>query len=104
VLAPWYLLWLIANPLSNLLTVREWQLSALFYAALECIVKVSTIVIGAKYSDTTAVAFLGINATILAIATMGRFFKAAHTTITSVLPNISILIGIGFASIIPFIF
>lgn len=103
-LAPWYLLWLIANPLSNLFTVREWQLSALLYAALECIIKVSSILIGARYSETTAVSFLGVSAALLSVATMDRFFKAAHTTMISVIPRISLLLGIGLVAISPLLF
>ncbi|HWQ52168.1 MAG TPA: oligosaccharide flippase family protein [Bryobacteraceae bacterium] len=80
-LAPWYLLWLVCNPLSNLLNIREWQSTTLLFSALECAVQVAAIMIGARLgSQVEAIALLGAAASVLALVTMGRFFRAGYTS------------------------
>ncbi len=95
-LAPWFLLWLIANPLSNLLTVREWQGTTLKYSALECLAKTAALSWGIWLgSDQIAVALLGAAAFLLSLFTMNRFFEAAYSSMLDVLPRAkwSVLLG-----------
>jgi O-antigen/teichoic acid export membrane protein len=80
ILAPWLLVSFIANPLSNLLNVREWQGTSLLYSALECATAATCLMIGVAYhSDLVALAALGIGSCIFSLATMNRFFKAGFT-------------------------
>lgn len=78
-LSPWFLLWLVANPLSTLLTIREWQQTALLYAAMECIIQVAALAAGAWFgSDRLAIALLGTGAFCFSLVTLRRFFVAGH--------------------------
>ena len=45
-LAPWFAVWLVSNPLSGLLSVREWQGSALAFAAFEFALRLGALLIG----------------------------------------------------------
>jgi O-antigen/teichoic acid export membrane protein len=81
-LAPWYLLWLVCNPLSNLMNVREWQSTTLLFSVLECVVQVTAIVVGARFgSPEAATALLGAAAFGLSLFSMERFFRAGYTSI-----------------------
>jgi O-antigen/teichoic acid export membrane protein len=89
-LAPWYLLWLVCNPLSNLLNIREWQGTTLLFSALECAVQVAAIVVGARLgSQVGAIALLGAAASILALLTMDRFFRAGYTSVFPVFRQVA---------------
>lgn len=91
ILAPWYLLWLVCNPLSNLLNVREWQGTTLLFSVLECVVQVAAIVVGARLgSQIGAIALLGTAAFALTLVTMGRFFHAGYTSTLSVVRRIAV--------------
>jgi lipopolysaccharide exporter len=80
ILAPWLFVSFIANPLSNLLNVREWQGTTLLYSALECAMATTCLMIGVAYhSDLVALAALGTGSCIFSLATMNRFFKAGFT-------------------------
>jgi lipopolysaccharide exporter len=79
-LAPALFVSFVANPLSNLLNVREWQGTTLLYSGLECLTAVACLMIGVAYhSDVMALAALGIGSCLLSLATMNRFFKAGFT-------------------------
>lgn len=80
ILAPSLFISFVANPLSNLLNVREWQGTTLLYSALECLTAVSCLMVGVAYhSDVIALAALGVGSCLLSLATMNRFFKAGFT-------------------------
>jgi O-antigen/teichoic acid export membrane protein len=80
ILSPWLFVLFVANPLSNLLTVREWQGTTLVYSALECVTAVTCLMIGVAYhSDLIALAALGGGACLFELVTMNRFFKAGFT-------------------------
>jgi O-antigen/teichoic acid export membrane protein len=80
-LAPWFLLRLVQNPLSTLLTVREWQGTTLLFSALECAVQLSALAIGTWLrSDTLVMVLLGWGGCLLALITTGRFFRAAYSS------------------------
>jgi O-antigen/teichoic acid export membrane protein len=89
ILAPWYLLWLVCNPLSYLLSVREWQSTTLIVSALECAVKIGAILVGAMSgSQLGAISLLGAASFLLALVTVNRFFRAGYTTLNCVLRRI----------------
>jgi O-antigen/teichoic acid export membrane protein len=80
ILAPALFISFIANPLSNLLNIREWQGTTLLYSALECVITVGCLMIGVAYhSDVIALCALGVGSCLLSIATINRFFKAGFT-------------------------
>jgi len=80
ILSPWLFVSFVSNPLSNLLTVREWQGTTLLYSALECVTAVVGLMIGIAYhSDLIALAALGGGSCIFSLVTMNRFFKAGFT-------------------------
>lgn len=80
ILAPWLFVAFVANPLSNLLNVREWQGTTLLYSALECTVATGCLLIGVFYhSDLVALAALGGGSCLFSLITMDRFFKAGFT-------------------------
>ena len=85
-LAPWFLLWLVANPLSTLLTVRQWQGGTLLFAAAECTVQVAALLTGAFLgSDRTCIALLGGSAFCFSLVMLARFFMAGDTSALRVL-------------------
>jgi O-antigen/teichoic acid export membrane protein len=89
ILAPWYLLWLVCNPLSYLLSVRELQSTTLMVSALECVVKIVAILVGAMSgSQLGAISLLGAASFVLALLTVDRFFRAGYTTLNCVLRRI----------------
>jgi O-antigen/teichoic acid export membrane protein len=80
ILAPALFISFIANPLSNLLNIREWQGTTLLYSALECAITVGCLMIGvACHSDVVALSALGVGSCLLGLATINRFFKAGFT-------------------------
>ena len=80
ILAPALFISFVANPLSNLLNVREWQGTTLLYSALECVITVGCLMIGVAYhSELVALSALGIGSCLLGLATINRFFKAGFT-------------------------
>jgi lipopolysaccharide exporter len=86
ILAPSLFISFVANPLSNLLNVREWQGTTLLYSALECLTAVACLMIGVAYhSDVIALAALGTGSCLLSLATMNRFFEAGFTNASCVL-------------------
>ena len=85
-LAPALFVSFVANPLSNLLNVREWQGTTLLYSALECLTAVACIMVGVAYhSDVIALAVLGSGSCLLSLVTMNRFFEAGFTNASCVL-------------------
>jgi len=47
-LAPWFAVWLVSSPLSGLLSVREWQGSALTFSAFEFALRLGALLIGVR--------------------------------------------------------
>ena len=99
-LAPFYLIWLIANPLSNLLAVREWQGTVLFYSALECAVKAAALTAGVRLgSDRIAVEMFAIASGALGLITINRFFQAAYSNWRRLLPPVSVTVLVAVVSL-----
>ncbi|HEX2220723.1 MAG TPA: lipopolysaccharide biosynthesis protein [Gemmatimonadales bacterium] len=81
VLAPWFALWLVSNPLSGLLSVREWQGSALAFSAFELVLRLGALLVGAaRGSPMLAVALLSAGGVIIATVSIVRFLLAGHSS------------------------
>jgi O-antigen/teichoic acid export membrane protein len=102
ILAPALFLSFVANPLSNLLNVREWQGTTLLYSALECLTAVACLMIGVAYhSDVIALAALGSGSCLLSLATMNRFFEAGFTNASCVLKQAApLLLPLAFCALL----
>jgi O-antigen/teichoic acid export membrane protein len=86
VLAPWFAVWLVSNPLNGLVNVREWQGSALAFSAFEFALRLGALLIGAhRGSPMLAVALLSISGVIISVASIARFLRAGHSSITRLL-------------------
>jgi lipopolysaccharide exporter len=81
-LAPWFAVWLVSNPLSGLLSVREWQGSALAFAAFEFALRLGALLIGtSRGSPMLAVALLSVSGIVISVASIARFMHAGHSSI-----------------------
>ena len=82
-LAPWFAVWLVSNPLNGLFSVREWQGSALAFAAFEFALRLAALVIGIRRgSPMLAVALLSASGVVIALASIARFLHAGHSSIS----------------------
>jgi len=88
-LAPWFLLWMVSSPLSQLLTVREWQGTTLVFTSVECAVTVCALSVGAWLkSAQVGVTALGIAGFILAILTTSRYLHAGYSSWRRLIINV----------------
>ena len=102
VLAPWFTLWLVSNPLSGLLSVREWQGSALAFSAFELVLRLGALLIGAAYgSPMLAVALLSACGVVIAGASVVRFLLAGHSSAGRVVGPAVRLVGLAAACLLP---
>ena len=102
VLAPWFALWLVSNPLSGLLNVREWQGSALTFTALEFALRLGSLLVGMHQgSPMLAVALLSASGVVIAAASIARFMHAGHSSIGRVLNPAARLVVLAMGSLLP---
>jgi O-antigen/teichoic acid export membrane protein len=102
VLAPWFVFWVVSNPLSGLLSVREWQGSALAFAAFEFSLRLASLVIGARRgSPMLAVALLSASGVIIALGSIARFLHAGHSSILHLALPAGRLIALAAALLLP---
>jgi O-antigen/teichoic acid export membrane protein len=101
-LAPWFVVWLVSNPLSALLSVRQWQASALAFAAAEFVLRVGALLIGARRgSPELAVALLSASGVIISIAAIARFMRAGHSSIGRLAMPAARLLGLASVCLAP---
>ena len=82
VLAPWFVVWIVSSPLSGLLSVREWQGSALAFSTFEFALRLGSLVIGARRgSPLLAVALLSASGVIISTTSIARFLHAGHSSV-----------------------
>jgi lipopolysaccharide exporter len=82
VLAPWFALWLVSNPLSGILSVREWQGSALAFTVVEFALRLGSLLAGMhRHSPMLAVTLLSASGVVIAAASIARFMQAGHSSI-----------------------
>ena len=105
-LAPWFLLWLVANPLSSLLTVREWQGRTLWFSGLECGVQALALLAGVWIgSDWICIGLLGSTGFCLCLLILRRLLIAGHTSAWRILKQVSgpaatVVVCCGVASVL----
>jgi lipopolysaccharide exporter len=96
VMAPWFAVWLVSSPLSGLLTVREWQGSALTFTAFEFALRLGALLIGARRgSPMLAVALLSASGIAISVASIARFMRAGHSSIGRLLDPAARLVALA---------
>lgn len=102
ILAPWFALWLVSNPLSGLLNVREWQGSALAFSGFEFVLRLGALLIGAaKGSPMLAVTLLSAGGVIIAGVSIGRFLLAGHSSAGRLLDPAMRLVAAAAVCLLP---
>jgi O-antigen/teichoic acid export membrane protein len=102
ILAPWFALWLVSNPLSGLLNVREWQGSALAFTAAEFALRLGALLVGMhRNSPTLAVTLLSASGVVIAAASIARFMHAAHSSIGRVAAPAARLVCLALVALLP---
>jgi O-antigen/teichoic acid export membrane protein len=102
VLAPWFVVWLVSNPLSGLLSVREWQGSALAFTTFEFGLRLGALLIGVRRgSPMLAVALLSASGVVISVASIVRFMRAGHSSISRVLASAGRLLVLVTACLLP---
>jgi O-antigen/teichoic acid export membrane protein len=102
VLAPWFVVWLVSSPLSGLLSVREWQASALAFSAFEFVLRLGSILIGAhRGSPMLAVVLLSASGVIVSVSSIARFMLAGHSSIGRLFGPAARLLGLAAACLLP---
>jgi lipopolysaccharide exporter len=102
VLAPWFAVWLVSNPLSGVLSVREWQASALAFSALEFALRLGSLLIGVRRgSPMLAVGLLSASGVALSVASVARFMLAGYSSIGRLLDPAARLLVLASACLIP---
>jgi O-antigen/teichoic acid export membrane protein len=102
ILAPWFALWLVSNPLSGLLSVREWQGSALAFTTLEFTLRLGALLIGESHnSPRLAVALLSASGVVIASASIVRFMLAGYSSAGRLLGPAARLLGLAAGCLLP---
>jgi O-antigen/teichoic acid export membrane protein len=102
VLAPWFVVWLVSNPLSGLLSVREWQGSALAFSTFEFALRLGSLLVGAhRGSPMLAVALLSASGVIISVASIARFMRAGHSSIFRLAEPAGRLLALAAALLLP---
>jgi lipopolysaccharide exporter len=102
VLAPWFAVWLVSNPLSGLLTVREWQASAVGFSACEFALRLAALLIGARRgSPMLAVVLLSASGVVISLVSIARYLHAGHSSMVRLLRPAARLIALAVAGLLP---
>ena len=102
VLAPWFALWLVSNPLSGLLSVREWQGSALAFTAVEFTLRLGSLLIGIhRGSPMLAVALLSASGIAISAVSIARYMRAGHSSVWRVLDPAARLVVLAMGALLP---
>lgn len=102
VLAPWFIVWLVSNPLGGVLSVREWQASALGFSALEFGLRLGSLLLGAyQGSPMLAIALLSASGVVISVASIARFMVAGHSSLGRLLDPAARLLVLATACLLP---
>jgi O-antigen/teichoic acid export membrane protein len=98
-LVPWYLLWIVASPLSSLLTIREWQGTSVLFTAAELAGKCAAIAAGAMiFKDSeVAINLLSLSGILVCLISIARFVRAGYASHARILKGAA---RIGRASLL----
>jgi len=79
ILVPWYIIWLVSSPLSNIITVREWQGSGLIFAFIELASRWLALWMGFKFrSDRLTIILISFTGVIISLITTIYFLYAGY--------------------------
>ncbi|HEX6434556.1 MAG TPA: oligosaccharide flippase family protein, partial [Gemmatimonadales bacterium] len=102
ILAPWFVVWLVSNPLSGLFTIREWQASALAFTASEFALRLGALLLGVRLgSPTLTVGLISVTGVIISVASIVRFMRAGYSSIGRVLGPAARLFGLATVFLVP---
>ena len=102
ILAPWFAVWLVSSPLSGLLTVREWQGTALAFGGFEFILRLGALLAGAaRGSPLLAIVLLSASGVIISLASIARFLHAGHSSIARLVGPAVRLLTLVAACLLP---
>jgi O-antigen/teichoic acid export membrane protein len=102
VLAPWFVLWLVSNPLSGLLNVREWQGSALAFSSFELALRLGALLVGAhRGSPMLAVTLLSASGVIISTISIVRFLHAGHSSVSRLIGPAARLVALTAGCLLP---
>jgi lipopolysaccharide exporter len=102
ILSPWFVVWLVSSPLSRLLSVREWQVSALAFTGFEFVLRLGALLVGVhRDSPQLAVALLSASGVIISVASIVRFMRAGFSSIGRVLRPAVRLSAIAILCLLP---
>ncbi len=101
-LAPWFVVWLVSSPLGGLLSVREWQGSALAFTAFEFALRLGALLIGTRRgSPMLAVILLSASGVVISLASIARFMRAGHSSIGRLLDPAARLTALAAVCLLP---
>ena len=102
VLAPWFALWLVSNPLSGLFNVREWQGSALAFSAGEFVLRLAALLVASQRgSPMLGVVLLSASGVVIALASIARYLRAGHASITHLVDPALRLLALAAVCLLP---
>jgi lipopolysaccharide exporter len=102
VLAPWFVVWLVSNPLSGLFNVREWQGSALAFSAFELALRLGALLVGARRgSPMLAVTLLSASGVIISTLSIVRFLHAGHSSVGRLIAPAARLVALTAGCLLP---
>jgi O-antigen/teichoic acid export membrane protein len=102
VLAPWFVVWLVSNPLSGLLNVREWQGSALAFSGFELVLRLGALLVGARQgSPMLAVALLSASGVVISSISIVRFLHAGHSSVSRLIAPAARLVALMAGCLLP---
>lgn len=95
-LAPSFLLWSIASPLSSMLVVGRREAESVTFTSLELVARVGAISFGAAAgSISTAVGLLAVTGVMLHLAAIWRFLRPAHVRLPLLLKPIIAIVAVN---------
>lgn len=101
-LAPWFVVWLVSNPLAGLLSVREWQGSALAFTLGEFTLRFGALIIGTRRgSPMLAVGLLSASGVVISLASIARDLHAGHSSIVRLLDPAARLLALAAVCLLP---
>jgi lipopolysaccharide exporter len=101
-LAPWFTVWLVSNPLNGLLSVREWQGSALAFTVFEFLLRLGALFIGiSRGSPMLAVVLLSASGVVISLLSIARFLQAGHSSIGRLLEPAARLTALAAVCLLP---
>lgn len=101
-LAPMFCLWMVASPLNNLLTIREWQGTTVAISVLHSAITVASMYVGIRWkSPDAAIAGLGLGLFLMCAGNLERLFRAGYSNWARVLKRVAPMAVCAILSVVP---